>query len=405
LPCQIRAGLRGLPPRRILVTTTVSELGFDSERLERLRAAIRSDVEAMRYDGCSLLVARRGRIAFHEAFGFSDRGTGRIAGVDDVFFSMSIAKQLTNTMVMMRVERGQIGLHTRVADVIPAFGQKGKQNVTIGDLMIHKAGLPFGLPPMPPELIGNIDAMTEVACGLLPEGVPGSRVNYSALIAHSVLASIVRRVDGTTRSFRDMLVEDLFVPLGMRDTSLGSRADVAPRQVPVVARDRTPDMFDPDLLEGSAAMLGEGFELPAGGCLTTTHDFFRFAECFRRGGELDGARILSPSTIRVMTTNQTGEMPNCLWDYARASHGWPVFPASLGYGFFLRGEGAWYPTAFGLTSSPATYGGFGAGSNAFWVDPERELVCVYLSAGLMAETQSTLRHQKIADLVQAAVVA
>jgi len=77
--------------------------------------------------------------------------------------------------VMMRVERGQVGLHTRVADVLSGFGQKGKHNVTVGDLMVHKAGLPLGLPPMPPELIGNIAAMTDVACGLLPEGVTGTR--------------------------------------------------------------------------------------------------------------------------------------------------------------------------------------------------------------------------------------
>jgi len=381
-----------------------ADLGFDPERLERLRAAIRSDVDALRYDGCVLLVARRGQVAFHEAFGFADRATGRRAGVDDVFFSMSIAKQLTNTMVMMRVERGEIGLHTKVADVIPDFGQKGKQNVTVGDLMVHKAGLPFGLPPMPPELLGDIEAMTEIACTLVPEGVPGARVNYSALIAHSVLAAIVRRVDGGGRSYREMLAEELFAPLGMRDTSLGARADLAPRCVPVVVRDRTPDMFDPDLLEASGAMLGETFELPAGGCLTTAHDFFRFAECFRRGGELDGVRILSPSTIRLMTTNQTGDLPNGIWDYARASHGWPLFPAWLGYGFFLRGEGAWYPTPFGLSTSASAYGGFGAGSNCFWVDPDRELVYVYLSAGLLPETKSTPRHQRVADLVQACIV-
>jgi CubicO group peptidase (beta-lactamase class C family) len=386
------------------VSTTATELGFDEERLDRLRAAMRSDVDAMRYDGCVLLVARAGRIAFHEAFGFADRGTGRMAVADDVFFSMSIAKQLTNTMVMMRVENGEISLHTRVADVIPAFGQKGKQNVTVGDLIVHKAGLPFGLPPMPPELIGNVDAMTEAACLVVPEGLPGSRVNYSALMAHSVLAAIVRILDGGRRSYRQMMSEDLFGPLRMRDTWLGSRTDLEARRVPVVARDRTPDMFDPDLLEGTAALLSEEFELPAGGCLTTAADFLRFAECFRRGGELDGVRILSPSTIGLMRTNQTGDLPNGLWDYARSSHGWPAFPAWLGYGFFLRGQGAWFPTPFGLASSPATYGGFGAGSNCFWIDPERELVCVYLSAGLMAETKSVLRHQKIADMVHAALV-
>lgn len=381
-----------------------SDLGFDPERLERLRSAIRADVDALRYDGCVLLVARRGQVAFHEAFGFADRATGRLAGVDDVFFSMSIAKQLTNTMVMMRVERGEIALTTKVADVLPSFGQKGKQSITVGDLIIHKAGLPFGLPLMPLELLGDIDAVTEIVSGLLPEGVPGTRVNYSALVAHSVLASMVRRLDGGARSYRQMMAEDLFGPLGMTDTSLGARSDLEPRRVPIVVRDRTPDMFDPDLLEGSGAMFSETFEMPAGGCVTTAHDFFRFAECFRRGGELDGVRILSPSTIRVMTTSQTGDLPNGIWDYARASHGWPTFPAHLGYGFFVRGEGAWYPTPFGLTTSPRAYGGFGAGSNCFWVDPDRELVYVYLSAGLMPETKSTPRHQRISDLVQASVV-
>jgi CubicO group peptidase (beta-lactamase class C family) len=384
--------------------TDAVQTALDEERLERLRIAIRRDIDAERYDGCSLLVAHEGRIGFHEAFGFSHRDSARAASTDDVFFSMSIAKQLTNTMVMMQVERGQIGLGTRVAEVIPEFGQKGKHNVTVGDLMVHKAGLPLGAPPIPPELVGNIEAMTAAACALLPEGVPGTRVNYSAIIAHSVLASIVLRLDGRGRSFREMLAEELFEPLGMKDTSLGARADLEARRVPVVVRDKSPDMFDPQLLEMSAAVMDDRFELPAGGCLTTTHDLFRFAECFRRGGELGGVRILSPSTIRVMTTNQTGALPNGLWDYARATLGWPDFPAYLGYGFFVRGEGAWFPTAFGSTSSASTYGGFGAGSNAFWVDPERDLVCVFLSAGLMAETSSFLRHQKIGDLVQAALI-
>jgi CubicO group peptidase (beta-lactamase class C family) len=163
-------------------------------------------------------------------------------------------------------------------------------------------------------------------------------------------------------------------------------------------------MFEPELLEVTSSMLREDFELPAGGCLTTANDYFLFAECFRRGGIAGDTRLLSPSTIRLMTSNQTGTLSNGLWDYARAAHGWPEFPAYLGYGFFVRGEGSYFPTPFGLSSSPSTYGGFGAGSNCFWVDPERELVYVYLSAGLMSETNSVHRHQRIGDLVQAAIV-
>jgi len=379
-------------------------LGFDAKRLQRLRDAIGRDVDASRYDGCVLLVARRGEVAFHEAFGFADRAAARPARIDDVFFSMSIAKQLTNAMVMMRVECGDIRLNTPVAEVIPEFAQKGKQSITVGDLIVHKAGLPFGLPPIPPELIGNIEAMTAEACRLLPEGVPGTRVNYSAILAHSVLAELVRRLDGGKRPYRKMMAEDLFTPLGMKDTSLGARPDLTSRRVPVVARDRTPDMFNPDLLEALPPLMGEDFEMPAAACLTTAHDFYRFAECFRRGGELGGVRLLSPSTIRLMTTNQTGDLPNGIWDFARSMNGWPLFPAYLGYGFFVRGEGADFPTPFGLSTSAHAYGGFGAGSNCFWVDPDRDLTVVYLSAGLMRETESTPRHQRIGDLVQAAVV-
>jgi CubicO group peptidase (beta-lactamase class C family) len=386
------------------MTKSPEDLGFDPERLERVRAALRKDIEDERYDGCVILVARRGTIVLHEGFGFAERATGRVAKTDDVFFSMSIAKQLTNSLVMRCVERGEIRINTPVCERIPEFGQKGKQSITVGDLMVHKAGLPFGLPPMPPELMGDIGAVTGVVCTLLPEGVPGTRVSYAALVAHSVLAEIVRRLDGGTRPYRQILAEDLFGPLGMTDTSLGARPDLAARRVPVVVRDRTPDLFDADLLEAMPNAMGESFELPGGGCLTTARDFFRFAECFRRGGEIEGVRILSPSTIRLMTTNQTADLPNGLWDYARAMRGWPTFPAYLGYGFFLRGEGAYFPTPFGLSSSPSTFGGFGAGCNAFWIDPERDLVYVFLSSGLMRETESTLRHQRISDLVQASVV-
>ncbi|HYB98972.1 MAG TPA: serine hydrolase domain-containing protein [Candidatus Limnocylindrales bacterium] len=386
------------------MSTDARELGFDPERLERLRRTINADIDAERYDGCVVLVARGGHVAMHEAFGFADRASGRHARTDDVFFSMSIAKQLTNAVVMMRVERGDIALTTAVADVIPEFGVLGKQHVTIGDLIIHKAGLPLGMPPMAPEDFGSIEAVTMATARVLPDATPGTRVSYAAVVAHAVLAQVVCKLEGCRRPFRRVVAEDLLEPLGMKDTSLGARPDLAPRRVPVVVRDRTTDMFDADLLEGVAAMMDEKFEMPAGGFLTTAHDFYRFAECFRRGGELDGKRLLSPSTIRLMTTNQTGDLPNSLWDFARTMLGWPLFPAYLGYGFFVRGEGAYFPTPFGLMSSPSTFGGFGAGSNCFWIDPERDLIYVFLSAGLMRETKSTPRHQRLSDLVQAALV-
>ena len=176
----------------------------------------------------------------------------------------------------------------------------------------------------------------------------------------------------------------------------------AARCVPVVVRDRTKGLFDAAVLEGFNALLQEDTEIPAGGAVSTAADLFRWAEMLRRGGELDGARVLSPAIIRLATTNQTGLMPNDLFDYAREMYGWPDFPAYLGLSFFLRGEGT-FPSYFGLTASAGTFGGIGAGSTLFWVDPARELTFVCLTAGLLEEGRSCERFQRLSDLAIAAV--
>src|SRR5262249_8587063 len=112
---------------------------------------------------------------------------------------------------------------------------------------------------------------------------------------------------------------------------------------------------------------------------------------------------LSPATVELLRRNQTGEQPNTLWDYAIALRGWPRFPANLGLGFFLRGEGI-HPTPFGTLASPSTFGGFGAGSSVFWIDPVRDVTYAFVSSGLMEDTYSLERHQRLSDLVHAAVV-
>jgi CubicO group peptidase (beta-lactamase class C family) len=82
--------------------------------------------------------------------------------------------------------------------------------------------------------------------------------------------------------------------------------------------------------------------------------------------------------------------------------GWPPIPADLGYGFFLRGTGS-HPTPFGQMASPRTFGGFGAGSSAFWIDPATDVTYAFLSSGLMEDSYSIERHQRLADIVHAAL--
>jgi CubicO group peptidase (beta-lactamase class C family) len=384
-------------------TAKPAEVGLDATSLGRLSSAIKDDIAAEKYDGAVFIVARGGKVAIHEAIGFADRASGRIARTDDVFLIFSITKALTAAAVLMQIDRGALSLTTRAADIIPEFGSKGKQRITIAQLMTHTAGLSAGIPPIPFEMIGDQKTMVAAISQMGIEGIPGEKVNYSPMIAHSILGEIVRRVDGGSRPFREILAAEVFGPLGMKDTSLGLRKDLEPRRVPVVVRDRSEGVFPPEMLETYSTNLKEDSEIPSGGAFSTASDLFRFAEALRRGGELDGTRILSPAIIRLATTNQTGTRRNSLWDFALEMRGWQEFPAFLGLTFFLRGTGI-FPHWFGNLASPGTFGAVGAGSTVFWVDPERDVTFVCLSSGLLEETRNVDRFHRLSDLVCSAVV-
>ena len=383
--------------------TGVGVAGFDAQRLARLSAVIAADIEAARYDGCEVVVGRGGQVAYHEAFGWADRAAGRKVERGQVFVTMSIGKQFTVALLLNRIERGDLAFTTKIADVIPEFAARGKAHVTIAHVLTHTSGLPAMLPLMPPELVGNLEAVVQAVCAGVLEFQPGSRVTYAVLVGHAILAELVRRVDGGRRPFRQILADDLFEPLGMKHTALGGRDDLHARMAPVVGRDRTAGMFDPAFLEGVGAILGPEVEIPAGGYLSTAADVHRFAEMLRAGGVLDGTRIVSPAMVEMVQLNRTGTMVNTLWDYAIAQRGWATFPANLGLGFFLRGEGV-HPTPFGTLATPRTFGGFGAGSATFWIDPARDVTYAFLSSGLMEDSYSIERHQRLADIVHAAAL-
>ena len=316
-------------------------LGFDAERLARVRAAVLSDIEHGRCHGVALRVARHGSIVLDLCEGYADRAAGTKLQPNAVFATMSVAKQFTNVLTLSLVERGLLKLHAPVAEVIPEFGKLGKEKVNLYHLLTHTSGVLSAAPPVPPEVLMNIEALVQFACGLPLESQPGERVNYSLLLGHSILAAMCLRVAGHGRSYADMLREELFEPLGMRDTSLGLRGDLAARFCPVrAAYDDILSLTPKEVLEGVGTLLATpGCEIPGGGCVTTIDDLHRFAEMLRRGGELDGARVLSPAMIEFCTRNHTGDMRNVFFDATYGTRNWVTYPAAIGVGFFVRGEG------------------------------------------------------------------
>ena len=155
--------------------------------------------------------------------------------------------------------------------------------------------------------------------------------------------------------------------------------------------------------EGIGALLAApGAEVPGGGCMTSIQDLHRFAEMLRGGGALDGTRILSPAMLDFCVQNHTGTMRNVLFDMWCGVRNWVEYPASIGCGFFVRGEGN-TPGPFSVMNSANAFGGFGAGSTGFIVDPGRDLTFCFLSTGLMEDSYSFERIGMFSGLVLAAM--
>jgi len=304
---------------------------------------------------------------------------------------------------MMDIERGKYGFNTPVKDIIPDFGKKGKERVTIGQILTHTSGLNSEIPyELPVDQLGNIEAVTAACANERLLFTPGAILAYNSIAAFSILGVIVQRSDEKGRPYRQMLREDLFEPLGMVDAYLGLPDTSRERIVPVAVRDQTPGLFEPILLDAMSFSANEETELPAGSCTSTATDVFRFMEMMRQGGELNGVRILSPAMVKTATTCQTGDMRNHLLDYMNEMYGWNDSELSLGMAFFVK-SGKARVTPPVTTTSPGTFAAMGAGSTITWVDPELDLTFVFLSAGLLEEGASITRHQRLSDMVVAAV--
>jgi len=380
----------------------IETLGCDKARLDRVTARIEADIAAGSSDGCALIVSRRGEIVYREVRGFADREAARALSENDTFATMSVGKQFTNALVLSKIDSGSLHLHMHVGDIIPEFKARGLRTITLFHLLTHTSGIESEWPSVSLDVLLDIGALTAHAAGRRPEARPGEAVAYSAVVAHSILAEMVRRADGGSRSYTQIMTEDLFRPLGMNDTALGPRADLLDRLCPVKPK-FTEDMIPAEAIYSMNAILRMEGELPAGGYVTTIGDLHRFTMMLRNKGTIDGFRLLSPRLIEYCAQNFTGDLTNSLWDYTRDMKGWEPWPASMGIGFWVRGRGI-QPGPLSNLSSPNTFGGWGAGSAAFWIDPELDLTFAFLSAGLMSAADHIERIQRLSDLVIGAVV-
>lgn len=380
--------------------------GLDENQLKRLSAGIHSDVVSKLYDGAAIIVARNGKIGLQEAIGYADRSANRLLRNNDIFNILSVTKAFTDVLILSLIERGELALTTRVTDIIPEFHGGVKDTVTVFHIMTHTAGSPQVLFPVAADRMGDLSAVIKKICKLDLVSTPGTSVSYSPLWGHALLGEIVRRLDGGKRALRDIFQEELFSPLKMESTALGRHRDLASHVVPIVARDPAfgqVGQMTIEEVENHNQFIVEGAEIPWMGCISSAADLFRFAEMLRCHGELDGVRILSPATVKMATTIQTGTLINEYHAPVIKQHGLQPGPANIGLDLLIRGEGISLNTMGNFTSSH-TFGKFGLGGTGFWVDPDWGVTFIFLRSGLLEHYHDTVNYQRVSDMAITAVI-
>ena len=379
--------------------------GFDSGRLDALTAAVERDIAADLYFGGVISVKRGAQPAYLKTFGYSSPAKDRKVAVDSVFSLFSVTKAFTNILIFQAIERGLLTLTTPVAKIIPEFAGGLRDRITVFHLLTHSAGLPSMFEARPGMYIDRLAEVIAAICQVaLPIEAPGVRVDYAPLFNHALLGETARRLDLKKRSYRQILHEDLFEPLGMKDTSMGVRRDLKSRHLIPEFRGNYPiQHLGHSNLGPNGAFEEEEAEMPWVGCVSTAGDMMRFAEMLRGGGTLDGRRIVSRAIVERARTIWTGDKPNEFYANGIRAAGGIAPPANIGLGFSVRGP-QMGTSLFGTLASPGTFGAHGAGTTIFWVDPERDISFVGLMTGLMKTIDNLWRWERLSDIVHAAAL-
>ena len=371
-------------------------VGLSTERLERLHRGMQGFVDRHEAAGIVTLVAREGKVVDVHASGFQDVESRTPMRPDTIFRIASMSKPITSVAVMMLFEEGKLQLTDPVSRYIPAFRSMrvaaadgsttpATRQITIRDLLSHRSGLSYGFLNGGPvgaayRKEGVTDGLTTTTM-TLAEGIdklaaqplmsqPGAAWNYS--LSADVLGRVVEIVSGM--SFDAFLRERILQPLDMVDTSFVIPDSKWPRVATVYSPDgqggirpmKDPETFGNTNMSPVASYKAPKTYFSGGAGLTSTaRDYARFANMLLGGGALGNVRLLSPTTVALMTENHTAD----------------IAPGNLvgpGAGFGLGFRVVLDPAATQTAGSAGMYGWSGIYGTVFWVDPKEELVAVML---------------------------
>ena len=407
-------------------TAQPEAVGLSSAKLKALKTVLQQQVDQGASPGVVMMIVRNGKLAFSEAIGYQDKAAGKMLSKDAIFRIYSMTKPLASVGAMMLVEDGKIQLVDPISKYLPEFAKMGvsvaqtdaagvvsyaivpaNKLITVQDLLRHTSGLAYA------ELTRNavikqayIDAgvyqlngtdydekratpQQEVTgIGKAPLSTqPGSTWEYGMSV--DILGRVVEAASG--KLLGDYLDQRLFKPLKMADTSFQVPGKDLPRLAEPLAIDASTGVPN-KLLDVSIA---PGNASGGAGGVSTASDYLRFAVMMLRGGEIDGQRILSPSTVSLMTADHLGSKVMASPGPGELLMGVPGY--TFGLGFMVR-QGA------GMAGVPGSEGEYlwaGAAGTFFWVDPKQDLAVVAMMQA-PGPTRPAMRRL-IKQLVYAAI--
>jgi CubicO group peptidase (beta-lactamase class C family) len=379
------------------------EVGVAADRLGRIGKALQAEIQAKKLPGAVAVVARKGRVVYFEAFGARDPASGAPMTKEAIFRIYSMTKPLASVGAMILAEEGKIVLTDPVSKYLPAFAKMqvsapkvdpsgrltyetvaAAREMTVQDLLRHTSGLAYG------EITANAPVKEAYAkAGVFQADFPYEsrgvtpaeeveRLSKAPLAHHpgeiweyslsvDVLGRVVEAAAGMRLS--EFLDARLFRPLKMTDAAFSLSKDKMARLAQPFASD--PATGGPNrVLDVSAPPKNDAGGV---GAVATAADYLRFGQMMLNGGQLDGTRILSRTTVTLMTSDQLGKIKDAGLTPGELLLGTRGY--TFGLGFAVRLED-------GVAAVPGRAGEFmwaGAAGTYFWVDPKEQLVAVLMT--------------------------
>ncbi len=368
--------------------------GFDPHGLQRVDQWMQRCIDERRFAGNSVLIARHGEVVHQSAFGKRSLADDLPFELDTIVRIYSMTKMIVSTALMVLAQEGRFNLDRPVSDYLPEFSDcramvEGATSVdqtepvaapTLHQLLTHTSGMTYGFNPgllaqhYASEGIGFEPGNGDLAT--MAEGVaqmplafrPGTRWEYSVGI--DIIGRVIEIISG--QPLGTFLQERIFDPLGMVDThfrlpgeKVGRFADCYEKRA-----DDPLALFD---AARESPFLTTKMQAGGGGLLSTLQDYFRFGEMIRRGGELNGARILSNRTLAFMRRNH---LPGDIASMGPSS--FAEMPMA-GMGFGIGGAVVLDPAIARMMGSVGDFGWGGLASTFFWTDPVEQITCIFFT--------------------------